>query len=100
MRCRNRSCAVGQWVAALAVSLCFIGVAGAQLAPTGDFYAGRQNATGFSGKVNAAGGYASTVPLDLPTPRGGITVPVEVSFGGHDVGAAGVGWDVPLSFVR
>lgn len=74
--------------------------AAAQLAPTGDHYAGRSTDTGFSGKVNAAGGYATAVPLELPTARGGLPVPVAVTFGGHSLGAAGVGWDVPLSYVH
>jgi hypothetical protein len=72
----------------------------AQLAPTDDHYGGRSSDTGFAGRVNAAGGYSASVPLDLPTPRGNIPSLVQVAFGGHAVGAAGVGWDVPLSYVR
>ena len=72
----------------------------AQLAPTGDHYGGRASDTGFSGKVNAGGGYSAAVPLDLSPARGGIAIPVQIVFGGHTVGAAGVGWDLPLSYVR
>lgn len=40
--------------------------ASAQYAPTGDHYAGRTSDTGFAGAVNSQGGYAASVPLDLP----------------------------------
>lgn len=33
----------------------------AQLAPTGDHYGGRASVTGFTGKVNAAGGFSASV---------------------------------------
>jgi hypothetical protein len=47
-----------------------------------------------------AGGYAAAVPLDLPAARGGLPVPLQIVSGGRGVGAAGLGWDVPLSYVR
>src|SRR4051812_21275532 len=70
----------------------------AQLAPTGTHYAGRASDTGFTGP-NGRGGYSASVPLDLPPARGGLPVPVQIVSGSHGFGAAGVGWDVPLSFV-
>ena len=53
-------------------------VALAQMAPagTGDHYAARASDTGFAGEVNSTGGYAASVPLDLPGARGGLPVPV------------------------
>src|SRR5262245_10921890 len=55
---------------------------------------------GFAGQVNATGGYSQSVPLDLPADRGGLPVPVQLVYGGRGVGAAGIGWDVPLAYVR
>ena len=73
----------------------------AQLAPTGGHYAGRACDTGHQpGIVNASGGYGASVPLELPAARGGLPVPLHISFGARGVGAAGLGWDVPLSYVR
>jgi RHS repeat-associated protein len=74
--------------------------AAAQLAPTGGHYAGRGSDTGFAGAVNSSGGYGASVPLDLPAARGGLPVPLHIVYGEHGVGAAGQGWDVPLSFIR
>jgi hypothetical protein len=87
------------WLVLIATSA-FASRAHAQLAPTGDHYGGRPSDTGFGGKVNAAGGYAASVPLELPTPRGSLPMPVQIVHGGHTVGAAGLGWDVPLSYLR
>ena len=76
-------------------------VALAQIAPVGgDHYAARESDTGFAGAVNAGGGYGASVPLDLPGARGGLRVPVSVVYGGRRFGAAGLGWDVPLSSIR
>ena len=72
----------------------------AQLAPTGDHYAGRASDTGYQGAVNAMGGYSASVPLDLPPARGGLPLPLSVVYGARGVGAAGLGWEVPLSYVR
>src|SRR5262245_1539919 len=72
--------------------------ANAQLAPTGGHYADRGSDT--SGAVNSLGGYSVSVPLDLPEARGGLPVPLAVVYGTRGFGAAGVGWDVPLSYVR
>jgi RHS repeat-associated protein len=73
----------------------------AQLAPTGGHYAGRASDTGTEpGVVNASGGYTVSVPLDLPATRGGMPVPLSITSGARGVGAAGRGWDVPLSYIR
>src|SRR5690348_2552207 len=72
----------------------------AQLAPTGEHYAARASDTGFGGGVGSSGGYSTSVPLDLPTARGGLPVPVSLVYGGRRFGAAGLGWDVPLSTIR
>jgi len=41
------------------------------------------------------------VPLELPQPRGAIPVPISVVHSGSPrAGVAGLGWDVPLSYVR
>jgi len=70
----------------------------AQVAPTGTHYAGRPSDTGHAPSDN--GGYATSIPLDLPASRGGLPVPVQIVSGTKGFGAAGVGWDVPLSFVQ
>jgi hypothetical protein len=74
--------------------------AAAQLAPVaGEHYAARPSDTGFAGAVNSQGGYGAMVPLDLPPARGGLAVPVQVVYGARQVGAAGLGWDVPLTYI-
>lgn len=74
--------------------------ASAQLAPTGGHYGGKPSDTGFEGAVNSSGGYGASVPLDLPGARGGLPVPVQVVYTERGFGAAGLGWDVPLSYLR
>ena len=75
--------------------------AGAQLAPTGDHYAGRPSDSGFvPGELTSSGGYATSVPLDLPAARGDVPLPLQIVYGARGVGAAGLGWDVPLSYIR
>src|SRR5262249_7461977 len=70
----------------------------AQLAPTGSHYGGRASDTGHQGPSDR-GGYATSIPLDFPPAHGGLPVPVQIVSGGKGFGAAGVGWDVPLSYV-
>src|ERR1041384_3432804 len=70
------------------------------VAPTGGHYGARASDTGFMGEVNSSGGYSTSVPLDLPPARGGLPIPIQIVYGEHGFGAAGLGWDVPLSFVR
>jgi RHS repeat-associated protein len=51
--------------------------------------------------ADTGGGAGMTVPLPVRAERTGLPVPVSVVFaGGGRVGAAGVGWTVPLSYVR
>ena len=47
------------------------------------------------------GGFGASVPMSLPTPPSGLPVPVSIQYSGpaRD-GDAGVGWEVPLSYVR
>ncbi|MCP3060099.1 hypothetical protein LXT21_15050 [Myxococcus sp. K38C18041901] len=73
----------------------------AQLAPTGGHYGGRTSDTGTSpGAVNASGGYSASIPLELPASRGGLPVPISINSGTRGVGAVGLGWDIPLSYIR
>ncbi|MFP2906014.1 RHS repeat-associated core domain-containing protein [Pyxidicoccus sp. 3LFB2] len=73
----------------------------AQLAPTGGHYAGRASDTGTAlGSVGAAGHFSASVPLDLPEARGGLPIPVSIGSGGQGMGAVGLGWDIPLSYIR
>jgi RHS repeat-associated protein len=72
----------------------------AQLAPVnGMHYAGRASDTGFAGAVNSTGGYGASVPLDLSPTHGGLPLPLQVNYGGNRVGAAGLGWDIPLTYI-
>ncbi|MDC8016249.1 RHS repeat-associated core domain-containing protein [Tahibacter soli] len=73
--------------------------AGAQLAPVAGAHYDTASDAGFRHGANAAGDYAASVPLDLPAARGDLPVPLRVVYGGRRVGAAGLGWDVPLSFI-
>ena len=70
--------------------------ASAQLAPlVGAHYA--ENSSHPSG--GASGYYGTSVPLDLPAVRGNLPIPLQVVYGGRNIGAAGMGWDVPMSYV-
>ncbi len=60
---------------------------------------GRASDAGFAGAVNSLGGYGTSVPLDLLAARSGLPVPMQIVYGRHRVGAAGLGWDVPLSYI-
>jgi RHS repeat-associated protein len=71
----------------------------AQLVPTGAHYGARASDTGHA-SATPSGGYSASLPFDLPAPRGDLPVPFGVSYSGHGVGAAGLGWDVPLSYIR
>jgi hypothetical protein len=94
------ACAV--WSRGVVVLAVVLGAstARAQMAPMGDHYAGRPSDTGHEGLVNAVGAYTTSVPLDLPPTRDGLAVPVQIVSGEYGVGAAGAGWDVPLTYVR
>src|SRR5437870_9667693 len=86
-------------ILAIAMALFVGGAARAQVAPQGSHQAGRASDTGFAGLVNSTGGYTTSVPLDLIPAKGGLPVPVQVTYGGRAVGAAGMGWDVPISYI-
>src|SRR5688500_10774982 len=86
------------WLTSLALTLLWPRGGAAQLAPTGAHYAGRPSDTGHAGP-NDRGGYAATIPLDLPPARGGLPIPLQIVSGTRGFGAAGVGWDTPLSSV-
>lgn len=74
--------------------------ANAQLAPTGSHYATRSTDTGHDlVGANENGDYRASVPLDLPPARGGLPIPLEIASGTKGFGAAGLGWDIPLSYV-
>ena len=98
----SRHCETGRRAALIGsiLAMSLTSLVQAQLAPTGGHYAARASDTGFAGEVNSQGGYGASVPLDLPAVRGGLPLPVGIVSGGHTTGAAGLGWDVPLSFVR
>jgi len=57
--------------------------------------------TGVLSPVSPTGAYQTAVPFDLPSPRGGLPVPFSLVYtgGGHG-GAGGLGWEVPLWYVR
>src|ERR1700719_4193397 len=90
-------------VKCLTTALLFIGVvqAAAQLAPTGEHYAGRTSDTGYGGTVaNATGTFATTIPMEFPPARGDLPIPLQITYTARGVGAAGLGWDLPLSFIQ
>lgn len=90
-----------KWRACLILAVAAATPAFAQMAPTGAHYAGRPTDTGHGGlAVNAVGGYPAEVPLDLPPARLDLPIPVRIVHGGRMVGAAGLGWDVPLSHLQ
>jgi hypothetical protein len=74
-------------------------LAAAQVAPTGGHQAARPSDTGFSGLVNSTGGYSTSVALDILPAKNGLPLPVGVIYGSRGVGAAGMGWDVPVSYI-
>ena len=86
------------WLTLFAMTSLWSRPSAAQLAPTGAHYAGRPSDTGHSGP-NDQGGYPASIPLDLPSSRGGLPLPVQIVSGARGFGAAGVGWDIPLSYV-
>jgi RHS repeat-associated protein len=52
---------------------------------------------GQSASVGAAGNLGISLPLRLPSPRGGLPLPLAVSYNGSNaIGAAGAGWDIPI----
>lgn len=56
---------------------------------------------GLDGAVSPTGGFAASVPLELPSPRGSVPIPLAVVYtGSNRAGVAGQGWDIPISYVR
>ncbi len=54
-----------------------------------------------SSNVTPTGLTSASVPLQLPTPRGNVPLPLSINYtGSTHMGAAGSGWEIPLSFVR
>src|SRR5262245_61599003 len=43
--------------------------------------------------------HQTSIPLELPPAHGGLPVPLRVSYGGNRVGAAGLSWDIPVSYI-
>lgn len=95
-----RRCVALPSTALAGLALAVSSVAHAQVAPTGSHYAMRPSDTGHDGVgPNANGGFSPALPLELPPARGGLPVPLEVVSGTRGFGAAGLGWDIPLSYV-
>jgi RHS repeat-associated protein len=92
--------ALQRWsrIALAVLALCAPRNGSAQFAPTGNHYGGRPSDTGFVS--SSTGGYSASVPLDLPTPRGNLPIPLQLIYGSRGFGAAGLGWDTPLSYVQ
>ncbi len=90
-----------KWFVLMLVGLIAPQEAFAQLAPTGAHYAGRASDTGYGGTfVGATGTFAAAIPLELPPARGGLPIPLQITYGSRGVGAAGLGWDLPLSYIQ
>lgn len=86
---------------------CMLGAVGIALgqsgpvSPQGAHHTTVGPGAGLGAPVSPTGGYAAEVPLDLPAPRGPLPVPLSIVYTGSSrAGAAGAGWDVPLSYVR
>lgn len=91
-----KACFLPAWIFALLAQL-----AVAQLAPSGAHYAGRPTDTGYGGSaVDATGNIPVVVPLEIPPAHGGLPLPLQITYITHGVGAAGLGWDVPLSYIQ
>ena len=70
--------------------------ASAQVAPVGGDHIGAYGAG-----PSATGSHSETVPLALPPTRKGLPIPLRVNYSGSPrAGDAGVGWDIPLSYVH
>src|ERR1044071_1406751 len=96
---RGRSLKLGSTGRALAIVAALCGVAWGQAAPSGSHGASKITDTGFASQVNSTGGFSATVPLDLPPAKRDLPVPLSVVYGGRAVGAAGMGWDIPLTYI-
>src|SRR4051812_38841410 len=93
-RIRSLVLATGAFLGAVSVNV------PAQLAPVaGAHYAARPSDTEFAGTVASGGDYGAAVPLDFSPIDGALPVPLQVVHSGKSLGAAGLGWDVPVSYV-
>jgi RHS repeat-associated protein len=85
----------------LACLLVGTSTATAQVAPVGAHDTTVGPGAGLEPVASPTGAFSTAVPLSLPPSRSGIPVPVQITYQGTTrAGAAGSGWDVPLSFVR
>jgi RHS repeat-associated protein len=72
-----------------------------QVGPVGADHTSVGPGAGHVSPVSPTGGFAAAVELELPPARGGIPVPLSIQYTGtSQAGAAGIGWDIPLSYVR
>ncbi len=73
----------------------------AQAGPDGPHHATEGPGAGLASGPSPTGGLPASIPLELPAPRGHIPIPVSIVYTGSTrAGAAGAGWDVPISYVR
>lgn len=73
----------------------------AQVAPVGSHHLTIGPGGGVTSPVSPTGGFAASVPLDLPAPRGNLPLPLSIGYTGTTrAGAAGSGWDIPLWTIR
>jgi RHS repeat-associated protein len=87
--------------ASLACLLIGVPIAAAQVSPVGAHDSTVGPGAGLASPSSPTGGFAASVPLDLPGSRSGLAVPFDIRYNASTrVGAAGSGWDVPLSYVR
>lgn len=88
-------------VAAFGAVAAWCAMAWGQVAPEGAHHTSVGPGAGLASHGSPTGGFAASIPLDLPGPRGPLPVPVSVVYtGSARAGAAGAGWDVPLTYVR
>jgi RHS repeat-associated protein len=86
---------------AIALLLWSPSAAPAQIAPVGAHHLNVGPAAGGGGAPTPIGTYSQSVPLELPSGRGNIPIPLAVVYtGSPSLGAAGSGWDIPLSYMR
>gem|GEM_PF-1237131 len=72
----------------------------AQIEPVAGLAGGRPSDTGFNDLIGSRGEVSTSVPLDLPVARGALPIPLQVAYAGQRAGAAGLGWEVPVSYVH
>jgi hypothetical protein len=97
----QRSRRIGRGViSSVGLVLALFAMATAQVSPDPGHTTSGSGA-GLDGAVSPTGGFAAQVPLEIPSPRGDLPVPLSVVYtGSARAGAAGQGWDIPISYVR